>query len=113
MIITIGDKQADIKEVIATTSRVEITTKVIEIGETTDLIIEETTAPIIVEEKGTDEDVPIGDLTMAEMSVIGQTPRGVEMIGTDKMITAGTITDTARTETNQQITKNPKTMRVI
>ena len=40
---------ADIKEEIATTTRVEITTKVIEIGETTDLIIEET-ADLIIEE---------------------------------------------------------------
>ena len=90
VIMIIGDKQADIKEEIATTTRVEITTKVIEIEETTDLIIEETTgliieettAPIIEEEKGTDEKVPIGDLTIVEMSVIGQTPRGVEMIDT-------------------------------
>ena len=113
MIMTIGDKQADIREEIATTTRVEITTKVIEIGETTDLIIEETTAPIIEEEKGTDENVPIGDLTIAQMSVIGQTLQGAEITGTDRMITAGEIMDTAQTETDQQITSNPKTIRAI
>ena len=52
--MTIGNKQADIKEEIATITRVGITTEMIEIGETTDRIIEEATAPIIEEEKGTD-----------------------------------------------------------
>ena len=47
--MTMGDKQADIREEIATTTRVEITPKVIEIGETTDLIIEET-MDLIIEE---------------------------------------------------------------
>ena len=109
----IGDKQADIKEEIATTTRVGITTEMIEMGETTDRIIEEARAPIIEEEKRTDEKVPIGDLTIAEMSVIGQTPQGAEMTGTDRMITAGTIMDTAQIETDQQITSNPKTIRAI
>ena len=97
----------------------EITTKVIEIGETTDLIIEETmdliieeTTDLIIEET-TDLIIPIGDLTIAEMSVIGQTPQGAEMTGTDRMITAGTIMDTAQTETDQRITSNPKTLRDI
>ena len=69
----------------------------------------EATAPIIEKEKDTDEEVPIGDLTIAEMSVIGQT----EMTETDRMITAGTIMDTAQTETDQQITPNPTTIRAI
>ena len=43
--------------------------------ETTDRIIEEATATIVEEEKGTDEEVPIGDLTIAEKSVIGRTPK--------------------------------------
>ena len=44
---------------------------------------------------------------------IGQTPQGAEMTGTDRMITAGTIMDTAQTETDQQITSNLKTIRAI
>ena len=111
--MTTGDKQADIKEEIATNTRVGITTEIIEIGETTDPILEKATAPIIEEKKGTDEEAPIGDLTIAEMSVIDQTSQGAEMIGTDRMITAGTIMDTAQTDTAQQITRNPKTIRAI
>ena len=59
------------------------------------------------------EIIPIGNLMVAETSVRGRAPQGTEMTGTNRTTTAGIIMDTAQTEADKLITKNPKIMRVI